>query len=128
MMKTTHFGLLAGLLGMAMSAGVLADMEGEAVYSDNCLACHQAGGEGISGVFPALHDNTFVSGDADDVVRVLLNGRGGMPSFNGDLSSEQIASVTNFLRTHFNDAAGGIDVQYVDSLRTSDASTMEREE
>src|SRR6266571_9005106 len=43
---------LATLQGKPAGAGVVAD--GAQVYSANCVACHQATGAGLPGVFPPL--------------------------------------------------------------------------
>src|SRR5699024_5485075 len=35
---------------------------GEKVYAANCVACHQANGQGLPGTFPALDGNDYVTG------------------------------------------------------------------
>lgn len=78
---------------------------GADVYSRSCAACHQQDGEGIPGAFPALAGNEFVQSQPHEVVRLIYNGRGGMPSFRGNLSNEELAAVVSYIRnTWGNDA------------------------
>jgi mono/diheme cytochrome c family protein len=72
---------------------------GQAVYEANCARCHGADGGG--GVGPQLSDGTVVEEfpDAADEVAVVADGKGGMPSFDGDLSPEEIDQVVEYTRT-----------------------------
>ena len=78
---------------------------GEQIYANNCAACHQSSGEGIEGVYPTLVGSEIVVGDAEGVIQILLNGRGGMPSFASDLSNEEIAAVISYVRTSWGNEA-----------------------
>ena len=44
---------------------------GEALFSQTCVACHGAGGVGVDGLGPKLIGNEFVAGLSDDE-RVIL--------------------------------------------------------
>jgi mono/diheme cytochrome c family protein len=72
---------------------------GQAVYEANCATCHGADGSG--GVGPQLSDGKAAEAfpDAADEVAVVTNGRGGMPSFEGDLSAQEIDEVVEYTRT-----------------------------
>jgi mono/diheme cytochrome c family protein len=71
---------------------------GASVYSASCAGCHGADGGG--GVGPQLAGRvTDRFPDAADEVAVVTNGRGGMPSFKGDLTPEQIEQVVEYTRT-----------------------------
>src|SRR5690606_36631756 len=50
---------------------------GEMVYAANCVACHQANGQGVQGSFPALDGSDIVQGDADAQIEILLKGMPG---------------------------------------------------
>ncbi|TZG29065.1 c-type cytochrome [Sphingomonas montanisoli] len=78
---------------------------GEAVYREVCQACHMPAGEGGTGAaaIPALAKNAKLA-DADWMVSTIVKGRGGMPTFNGMLSPDQIASVATYVRGHFGNA------------------------
>jgi quinohemoprotein ethanol dehydrogenase len=68
---------------------------GKAVFAQNCATCHGATGQGGNGG----PDLTAIP-SAKDVNRVLAqvqNGGGGMPSFTGTLSEQQIADVAAFV-------------------------------
>src|SRR6185437_9436979 len=48
---------------------------GEAIYVDNCAACHAVAGAGVAGLFPALKGSAAVqSADPTSLVRVVLEG------------------------------------------------------
>ncbi len=64
---------------------------GGAIYASNCASCHGSAGEGIRG--PSLQTLT----NADIAVAAINNGPGGMPSFSGRLSEEEIRAVANFV-------------------------------
>lgn len=82
--------------------------DGKALFARNCAACHQAGGKGIPGAFPALAGNAFVQGPAADVMTVLLKGRGGMPDFSGNLDDAEIAAVLTHVRASWGNRAAPI--------------------
>src|SRR5690606_6072932 len=85
---------------------------GAEVYNTNCVACHQATGEGLPAVFPPLSGhaaNVYVlDGGREYLVNVLLYGlvgaidvegvtyNGVMPAWS-QLSDEQIAAVLNYV-------------------------------
>ncbi|MBT8446713.1 MAG: cytochrome c oxidase subunit II [Gammaproteobacteria bacterium] len=73
---------------------------GEKVYQANCVACHQADGQGVPGLFPALTDSAVVDGDVSAHARLVLDGRAqtAMPSFRGQLSNAEIAAVVSYQR------------------------------
>lgn len=87
--------------------------EGQALFSKNCAACHQANGRGIPGAFPALAGSTLVRGKGADVAAVLLKGRGGMPDFSDVLSDRDIAAVLTFVRASWGNAAAPLSEQEV---------------
>jgi mono/diheme cytochrome c family protein len=80
---------------------------GATVYADNCARCHGADGGGVENNFPNLAGNQALwSGPPDDVVAMVLGGFGpwhddqsAMPGFRDTLSNDQIAAVTNYVRT-----------------------------
>ena len=78
---------------------------GEAIYADNCAACHAGSGEGIARLFPTLKDSPSAqSADPTSLIRVVLQGarsvatdpapaRPAMPVFDWKLSDAQVAAV-----------------------------------
>jgi cytochrome c oxidase subunit II len=90
---------------------------GEAAYLQYCAACHQATGAGIPGAFPALAENAFVQGNADELLRLLLNGRAGMPAFSGSLDNATIALIASYVRNAWENEAHLVDAAMVEVVR-----------
>ncbi len=80
---------------------------GERVYGANCVACHQANGQGLPPAFPPLAGSDFLNADKDRAISVLLNGLDGAITVNGTtfdgvmpalrLSDEDVANVLTYI-------------------------------
>ncbi len=73
---------------------------GEALYSKECVECHGARGEGITGT--ALGNQAMLSMTRDRFIRhAIENGRQGtpMPAFGERFSPEQLDALTAFIRS-----------------------------
>lgn len=70
--------------------------EGEAVFKQaNCSSCHQLAAAGAEGrIGPNLDE---VRPSADEVKRYVIEGPGSMPSFEGQLSDEEIQAVSDYV-------------------------------
>ena len=90
--------------------------QGEGVYGANCARCHQSDGSGDVG--PALAGNSFLQ-NATATIETIAFGRGAMPAF-GTLSHEQLASVTSYIRTAWENDFGPVTVAQVQEVRTGD--------
>jgi len=116
-------GVLPGVLvlGVACACAVQAQETslGQTVYADNCVACHQANGEGIPGAFPALKASPLVLGDSAELLRVVLGGRGGMPTFNGALTDAQMAAVVTYIRNEWGNQASAVTAQQAEQISRS---------
>lgn len=117
-------GLSIRLAGLLAAAGLCAapaawaqGAEGQALFSKNCAACHQANGRGIPGAFPALAGSALVRGKGADVAAVLLKGRGGMPDFSDSLSDREIATILSFVRSNWGNRATPLSESEVLALR-----------
>ena len=95
-----------------------ADMAvGQAVYAHNCIACHEADGSGAPRIYPPLPGNALLqSADPSSTLRIILDGAhtvttarapnpGSMPGYAKDLSDQQIADITNYIRNSWGNAA-----------------------
>ena len=84
--------------------------KGESVYKANCLACHQANGQGIKGVFPALDGSPLatVKDRINDHIRQIIYGKNNMPAFGEQLSDTDIAAVTTYERNHWGNKTGDV--------------------
>ncbi len=83
---------------------------GEKVYAANCVACHQAGGEGVSGAFPAITGSPVATGDIDKHITVVYEGVAGsaMASFAAQLSDADMAAVLTYQRNGLGNSVGDI--------------------
>jgi len=90
----------------------LAEMKarGEKVYANNCVACHQANGQGIKGSFPALDGSKIVQGAAAGHINIVLNGKAGtaMAAFGKQLSDTEIAAVVTYERNAWGNKTGDV--------------------
>jgi mono/diheme cytochrome c family protein len=81
---------------------------GEAIYADECSACHGPDGKGVPYLFPSLAGSpNGRSTDPASLIRVLIEGARsvatageptgpGMPSFAWKLSDDQAAAVLTY--------------------------------
>ena len=85
---------------------------GQDVYLSYCSSCHQPNGQGLPGAIPNLADNGAVTAKGpQNVLRALEGGLpaqdtyGPMPGFATVLTAQQIADVTNYVRTSWGNKA-----------------------
>ena len=105
---------------------------GANVYLDNCASCHQVNGEGIKGAVPALAGNELVRAKGpEDVIRVILGGRQAtrtyapMPAMGENLTDQQIADVTDYIRNVWSNAAPVLkETGLVGDIRAQTVSTI----
>jgi cytochrome c oxidase subunit 2 len=84
---------------------------GETVYTNACAACHQASGEGMAPVFPALKDSPIAKGDIGVHIDMVLNGskkNPAMAAFGGQLTKTQIAAVVTYERNAWGNNTGDL--------------------
>ena len=113
---------LAWPLLAAAPGRAAADPAGEGLFAANCSACHQKHGRGVPKAFPALAGDALVQGAPEGIVRVLLNGRGGMPSFGVQLNDGQLAAVASYVRSAWGNAAGAVSPEAFASARAGQAN------
>jgi mono/diheme cytochrome c family protein len=102
---------------------------GQAIYHDQCSACHQLDGKGVPNLFPSLADSSQVrSDDPTTMIRIVLQGARsvatageptgpGMPSFAWQLSDAQVAAVATYIRNTWGAAAPAVSADTVSGLR-----------
>ncbi len=106
---------------------------GRRVYNTSCVACHQAKGEGMPGVFPPLaagktfsgpadlmkhlrergflsKDNKIVMGPLDKHLDIVMHGIPGtaMQAFAGQLNDVDIGAVVTYERNSFGNETGDV--------------------
>jgi mono/diheme cytochrome c family protein len=108
---------------------------GQAIYKDNCAACHTDAGTGTPGLFARLaRSNTVQSDDPTTLIRVVLMGSQGvstadaptspaMPSFGWRLNDAQVASVLTYIRNTWGNAAALISTDQVNAIKAKLASS-----
>jgi mono/diheme cytochrome c family protein len=100
---------------------------GKKVYDQYCKVCHQTGGQGVSGVFPPLTPNGYVS-DKGKFIDIILNGMKGEIEINGErynglmvshrqLTDQQIADVISYVRSGFGNKLEPVSPQEVEAAR-----------
>jgi len=89
---------------------------GADIYAHACVSCHEADGSGAPRIYPPLPGNALLqSTDASSTLRIILDGAqtvttarapntGSMPAYR-QLSDQQIADVTNYIRNSWGNAA-----------------------
>jgi mono/diheme cytochrome c family protein len=107
---------------------------GKDIYAHNCIACHEADGSSAPRVYPPLNGNALLqSADASSTLRIILDGAqtvttprapntGSMPAYAKDLSDQQVADVTNYIRNSFGNSAPMVTAEQVAKARKQGAN------
>jgi len=82
--------------------------QGDKVYHTTCVACHQAEGQGLPPMFPALKGSKTVLGPKEEHLNTVFNGRAGtaMAAFGKQLSEVDIAAVVTYERNAWGNNKG----------------------
>jgi mono/diheme cytochrome c family protein len=111
------------------SLGADALARGQALYIDNCTACHMPDGRGVAKVFPPLTGSAAIQADdPGTVVHVVLAGARmaapaskptglAMPGFGWKMDDQQIADVVNYIRHAWGNRAPLVDADAVARVR-----------
>ncbi|OXE36325.1 MAG: cytochrome C [Phenylobacterium zucineum] len=99
-------GAFAFILATAPVVAVAAD--GQTLFLDNCAACHRPNGVGVPGAFPSLKGSKIAQGDPKEPISRVLKGRGGMPSFQTELTDQEIATILTYVRGAWGNKASPI--------------------
>ena len=103
----------------AAAPGAAGAANGRQLYTANCVACHQASGKGLPGVFPPLDGSEWVTGDGRVLANILLHGvtgemtvagasfKGAMPSFR-QLGDAELAAVASYVRSEWSNKAAAL--------------------
>lgn len=106
---------------------------GRDLFNIHCAACHGMGGEGRKNLAPSLFKATLVDSDVDVVASIILHGLKGpiqvgektvkfnaaMPGLkdNTELTDEDIAAITAYVKNAFSATPQGITIERVGELR-----------
>jgi mono/diheme cytochrome c family protein len=102
---------------------------GKRVFTNTCMACHQANGMGVPGAFPPLAGSEWVNGSEERIIRIVLLGLHGpitvagkdfnsaMASLGGVLKDEQIANALTYVRSEWGNNAPEVKPETVAKIR-----------
>ncbi|MHC8369546.1 cytochrome c oxidase subunit II [Pseudomonas sp. MDT1-85] len=81
---------------------------GDKVYHTACVACHQAEGQGLPPMFPALKGSKIATGPIKDHLNIVFHGKPGtsMAAFGKQLSEVDIAAVVTYERNAWGNNKG----------------------
>ncbi|MDH5765305.1 MAG: cytochrome c oxidase subunit II [Gammaproteobacteria bacterium] len=84
---------------------------GEQVYNTNCVACHQANGEGVPGAFPALKGGPIATGPVEGHIDMVMNGSSKNPvmaAWAGALNDLELAALITYERNAWGNNTGDV--------------------
>lgn len=101
---------------------------GKKVFKKYCISCHQADGGGVPNMTPPLIQTSFVLGNKDSLVKIVLKGlknvtiddqtyNNPMPPLGTVLKDQQIADVLTYIRNSFGNKASAITTSEVKAAR-----------
>ena len=108
--------------------------DGQQVFNAHCVACHQATGKGLPGVFPPLDGSEWVTGDERVLASIVLHGitgdiivagvayKGAMPSF-AQLSNAELAAVLSHVRSAWSNKAPPLTAELIEKERKENPRT-----
>jgi mono/diheme cytochrome c family protein len=123
---------LADLRPKVAVAGQGAD--GAQIFTTNCVACHQATGKGLPGVFPPLDGSEWVNGDERVLANILLHGvtgditvagvpyKGAMPAF-AQLGDAELAAVLSHVRSTWSNKSAPLKAEVIEKERKANPRT-----
>lgn len=91
---------------------------GERVYAQNCMACHQANGQGIAHAFPPLAGSDYLAEDPSRIYEIVTKGMQGPVTVNGvtyngvmpavRLSDQQLEAVATYVLNSWGNGFGEV--------------------
>ena len=105
-------------------------LAGNAIYRDQCSACHGLDGRGTPKLFPSIVDSSGILSDPTTLIRIVLRGARsvatdeeptapGMPSYGRQLNNTEVAAVLTYIRNSWGGAAARITSGDVASARSN---------
>ncbi|MEX2353395.1 MAG: c-type cytochrome, partial [Gammaproteobacteria bacterium] len=81
---------------------------GQSVYQTACASCHQANGQGLPPVFPAITDGPITTGPIEGHIDIVINGSAGtaMQAFGEQLNAVDLAAVITYERNALGNSVG----------------------
>lgn len=138
-MVVLSFPLMLALMGMKNNAArEISEQQpvvkkslanGEKIYKKYCLTCHQADGSGVPNMTPPLIQTSFVLGDKEKLINIVLKGlknvdiddqtyNNAMPALGSALKDQEIADVLSYVRNSFGNKASAVTLAEVKAARS----------
>jgi mono/diheme cytochrome c family protein len=93
---------------------------GAKLYANVCQGCHMPDGKGAigAGAYPSIaSDKKLETGGYP--IYIVVNGQRAMPPVGGMMNDDQVATVVNYVRTHFGN-------EYQDTVTAADVKAVRR--
>jgi len=110
---------------------------GKTVYTQVCMACHQAEGQGIPMAFPPLAKADYLNADTDRAIGTVLHGLTGKVTVNGaefnsimpalGLDDEKIANVLTYVYNSWENNGTEVTPEMVKAVRDAGGKAAEPE-
>ena len=102
---------------------------GKAVFTQYCMACHQADGTGVPGMHPPLTPGSWVDKDPKELIAIMMKGLSGKIEVNGEsyknfmpshaqLTDDEISNVLSYIRTSFGNTLEPVTPDMVKAVRS----------
>ena len=94
--------------------------KGQALFIQQCSACHQATGLGVPGAFPPLAGSPWPLGNDERIIKIVLAGlageievkgtkyNGNMPNIGAGLKDAQVANIVSYVRSAWGNNAEAV--------------------
>ncbi|MEZ5149345.1 MAG: cbb3-type cytochrome c oxidase subunit II [Bacteroidales bacterium] len=88
--------------------------DGKSLYTNNCMACHQANGQGLKGAFPPMVKSPVVLDDDPELmVNIIMKGYDARPEYavmnavgkDNNLTPEEVTAIINYVKTNWGNNA-----------------------
>lgn len=99
--------------------------DGKLLYTNNCMSCHQANGEGLKGAFPPLKGSPIVLGDDLELfVNIIMLGYDARAEYavmspvgmNNNLTPEEVTAIINHEKSSWGNDAKKVTTEEVKKI------------
>ena len=102
---------------------------GKAVFTQYCMACHQANASGVPNTFPPLNTGSWAGKNPDELITIVLKGLKGHIDVNGEsyknvmppqsqLTDKEVADVLSYVRSNFGNNFDSVKPEMVKQVRS----------
>lgn len=102
-------------------------VEGQLLYQQHCINCHQATGQGLGKLYPPLADSDFMLDNMEAVICLIKNGISGKIIVNGveynqampgipRITNLEIAEIATYIYNSWGNSAGQITTEKVEAV------------